>query len=104
MYDMICKDRVVGAVTWLKVHNKFYPKIKLNDEWSDLSHEDPLTLIADGDKTCRSSTDNICDLNMDATRSGLLPEDSMHPPETLCVNSCGEWTNNSHKPDYAVQK
>ena len=21
MYDMICKDRVVGAITWLKAHN-----------------------------------------------------------------------------------
>ena len=28
----------------------------------------------------------------------------MHPPETLCVNSCGEQVNNSHKDDYAAQK
>ena len=104
MYDMICKDKVVGAITWLKVHNKFYANIKLNEEWSALPYEDPLTLLADGAKTCTSGTDNVCDLNMDATTSGLPHEDSMLPPETLCVNSCGEQKNNCHKADYAVQK
>ena len=54
-----------------------------------LSYEDPLTLLADGDKTCRSGTDNVCDLNMAATRSGLPLEDSVHPSETVCVNSHG---------------
>ena len=58
---------------------------KLKDDWSDLSHEDPLTLLADGDKICSSGTDNVCDLNMGATRSGLPLEDSVHPSETLCV-------------------
>ena len=104
MYDMICKDKVVGAITWLKVHNKFYTSIKLNEEWSALPYEDPLTLLADGAKTCTSGTGNVCDLNMDATTSGLPHEDSMLPPETSCVNTCGEQKNNCHQADYAAQK
>ena len=75
MYDRIHKDRVVAAITWLKAHNQFYVNIKLNDERSDLSCKDPLTPQADGNNTCRSGTDNVCDLNMAATRSGLQLED-----------------------------
>ena len=69
-----------------------------------LAYEDPLTLLADGAKTCTSGTDNVCDLNRDATTSDLPHEDSMLPPETLCVNSCGEQINNCHEADYAIQK
>ena len=76
----------------------------MNDEWSVLSYENPLTLLADGDKTHGSGTDNVCDLNMAATKSGLPLEDSVHPSETLCVNSHGGEMSNSHKPDYAMQK
>ena len=50
MYDMIHKDKVVRAITWLQVHNKFCANIKLNEEWSALPYEDPLTLLADGAK------------------------------------------------------
>ena len=79
----------MGAITWVKAHNQFYVNIKLNDEWTDLSYEDPLILLADGDKTHGSGTDNVCDLNMSATRSGFPLEDSVHPSETLYVNSHG---------------
>ena len=31
MYDMICRDHVMSATTWLKAHNSHYRDIKLNE-------------------------------------------------------------------------
>ena len=31
MCDMICKDHVMSAITWLKAHNSHYRDIKLNE-------------------------------------------------------------------------
>ena len=31
MYDMICRDCVISAITWLKEHNSHYADIKLNE-------------------------------------------------------------------------
>ena len=33
MYDMICRDHVMSAITWLKAHNSHYEHIKLNEHW-----------------------------------------------------------------------
>ena len=38
MYDMICRDHVISAITWLKQHNSHYRDIKLNEHWySDIA-------------------------------------------------------------------
>ena len=38
MYDMICRDHVMSAITWLKAHNSHYRHIKLNEQWySDIA-------------------------------------------------------------------
>ena len=38
MYDMICRDHVMSAITWLKAHNSHYENIKLNEHWySDIA-------------------------------------------------------------------
>ena len=38
MYDMICRDHVISAITWLKEHNSHYRDIKLNEHWySDIA-------------------------------------------------------------------
>ena len=38
VYDMICKDHVMSAITWLKQHNMHYRDIKLNEQWcSDIT-------------------------------------------------------------------
>ena len=37
-YDMICRDHVICAITWLKQHNSHYRDIKLNEHWySDIA-------------------------------------------------------------------
>ena len=33
MYDMICRDHVISAITWLKEHNTHYADIKLYEHW-----------------------------------------------------------------------
>ena len=33
MYDMICRDHVISAITWLKEHNSHYADIKCNEHW-----------------------------------------------------------------------
>ena len=33
MYDMIHRDCVMCAITWLKDHNSHYADIKLNENW-----------------------------------------------------------------------
>ena len=33
MYDMIHRDHVISAITWLKEHNSHYADIKLNEHW-----------------------------------------------------------------------
>ena len=38
MYDMIHRDYVISAITWLKQHNSHYGDIKLNEHWySDIA-------------------------------------------------------------------
>ena len=38
MYDMIHRDHVIIAITWLKQHNSHYRDIKLNKHWySDIA-------------------------------------------------------------------
>ena len=33
MYDIVQKDHIIGALTWLKSHNKFYNDIPINYNW-----------------------------------------------------------------------
>ena len=51
MYDVIRKDRVIGALTWLKEHNDHYRNIEINENWCNIVSDDGLSqiLIQDGD-------------------------------------------------------
>ena len=33
MYDMIQKDKIIGALTWLRQHNYHYANIQINADW-----------------------------------------------------------------------
>ena len=33
MYDIIHRDHVISAITWLKEHNSHYADMKLNENW-----------------------------------------------------------------------
>ena len=46
MYNMIQKDTVVEAITWLKQHNPHYADIILNDDWySSITNSQLATLV-----------------------------------------------------------
>ena len=50
MYDVIRKDCVIGALTWLKEHNDHYRNIEINENWCSIASDDGLSqiLIQDG--------------------------------------------------------
>ena len=65
MYDMICRDHVISAITWLKEHNSHYRDNKLNEHWySDIaSREFSLQL---------DESDNCITVNEDAVQNQSL--------------------------------
>ena len=58
MYDVIHRNKVISAITWLKEHNCHYANIKLNGEWfnSDLAAD--LSELADDDTSCSPVTED----------------------------------------------
>ena len=51
VYDVIRKDRVTAALTWLKEHNNHYKDIEINKNWHTMISDDELShiLIYDDD-------------------------------------------------------
>ena len=51
IYDIIRKDHVIWALTWLEEHNDHYRKIEINKNWCSIVSDDGLSqiLIQDGD-------------------------------------------------------
>ena len=59
MYDMICRDHVISAITWLKAHNSHYKNIKLNEHWySDIAAGE-LSLQLDENDNCIMMNEDI---------------------------------------------
>ena len=59
MYDMICRDHVRSAITWLKAHNSDYENIKLNEHWySDIATGE-LSLQLDESDNCITKNEDI---------------------------------------------
>ena len=42
MYDLVCRDCVIGALTWLQEHNDYYKDVIINDEWCNMIPDDQL--------------------------------------------------------------
>ena len=52
IYDIICRDHVISAITWLKEHNCHYIDIKLNEHWySDIASKE-LSVQLDESDNC----------------------------------------------------
>ena len=52
MYDMICRDHVMSAMTWLKQHNMHYRDITLNEHWCSDITSTQLSLQLDDSDNC----------------------------------------------------
>ena len=65
MYDMICRDHVISAITWLKAHNSHYRDIKLNEHWySDIGSREFSVQL--------DESDNCITINEDAVHNQSL--------------------------------
>ena len=62
MYDMICRDHVISAITWLKEHNSHYADIQLNEHWyNDIAAEEQSVQIDANDNCITMTDDDIFD-------------------------------------------
>ena len=59
MYDMICRDHVMSAITWLKAHNSHYRNIKLNEHWCSDIAAGELSLQLDESDNCITMNEDI---------------------------------------------
>ena len=59
MYDMICRDHVMSAITWLKAHNSHYRDIKLNEHWYSDTASGELSLQLDESDNCITMIEGI---------------------------------------------
>ena len=65
IYDMICRDHVISAITWLKEHNFHYTDIKLNEHWYSDTASRELSVQLD-------ESDNHITMNGDAVLNQSL--------------------------------
>ena len=62
MYDMIHRDCVISAITWLKEHNSHYADIKLNEHWyNDISAKELSVQIDENDNHITVTDDAVLD-------------------------------------------
>ena len=65
MYDMICRDHVISAITWLKEHISHYRDIKLNEHWYSDNASREFSVELD-------ESDNNITVNEDAVQNQYL--------------------------------
>ena len=71
MYDMICREHVISAITWLKQHNAHYRDITLNEHWySDITSRQLLLQL--------DESDNHITVNEDAVLNQSLKNDKIN--------------------------
>ena len=62
MYDMICRDHVISAITWLKEHNSHYVDIELYEHWyNDNTAKELSVQIDENDNHITMTEDDILD-------------------------------------------
>ena len=59
MYDMIHRDHVMSATTWLKAHNSHYKNIKLNEHWYSDTAAGESSLQLDESDNCITMDEDI---------------------------------------------
>ena len=68
MYDMICKDKVIGAIIWLKEHNKHYESVPIDTTWLENEIENDVPVLL-----CEGVMDEVgnCDPSVSPCFSGV---------------------------------
>ena len=70
MYDMICRDHIISAITWLKEYNSHYADIKLNEHWCSEIASRELSVQHD-------ESDNCITINEDAVLNQSLKNENI---------------------------
>ena len=100
MYDVICKDHVIAALTWLKEHNNHYKDIEINENWHTMISDDGLShiLIYDNDNNEIGNNDNSSKIMQQ--KDNQFKEDYPHTydKEPGTHDLCKFNTHESHKP------
>ena len=58
MYDKICRDCVISAITWLNEHNSHYTETKLNEHWYSDTAPRELSVQLDESDNCITDTED----------------------------------------------
>ena len=62
MYDMICRDCVISAITCLKEPNSHYVDIKLNEHWyNDIPAKELSVQLDENDNCITVTEDSVLD-------------------------------------------
>ena len=102
MYDMICRDCVISAITWLKEHNSHCADRKLNEHWyNDISAKE-LSVQIDENNNHITVTDNaVLDqtLQKEITSKDKLNKEDNQQLFTKQIESTHEKTMNTGSDD-----
>ena len=90
MYDMICRDHVMSAITWLKEHNFHYENITLNKHWySDIAAGDFSLQLDESDNRITMNEDIAHKQSQNMTDISKVTQqtDNMQVPYTTEITS-----------------
>ena len=80
MYDIVHKDKVIGAIMWLKEHNKHYQSIPVDTSWLENEPGNDVPVLP-----CENPNDQMLD-------SGVHPDISStsHNEPEMFTNAMGQ--------------
>ena len=59
MYDMIRKDKIIGAIMWLKEHNTHYSSIPIDTSWLENMSPNDISVLPSADSDTVSVSDSV---------------------------------------------
>ena len=102
MYDMIHRDHVISAITWLKEHNSHYADIELNEHWyNGISGKELSAQIDENDNHITVTDDAVLDqtLQMENTSKDKQNKEDNQQLFTKQIESTHEKTMNTGSDD-----
>ena len=93
MYDMICRDHVISAITWLKAHNSHYRDIKLNEHWySDIALKAYSVQLDESDNCITMNEDTVHNQSLKTVDISKKKQNRDDNEQQLCTEQI-EYTN-----------
>ena len=83
MYNMIQKDTVIEAITWLKQHNPHYADIIPNDDWySSITNSELTTLVHEHAVHQETSQSTVVNINTQTHDQHLDDTEQIHEQQS----------------------